>query len=315
MSDTNLTIRLGIDGSSASKQITELNKELKTLDKQINSLDTSTDDYGENISNMGKKADLTKTKIEGLEAKLKAQNTQLSKAETRLQKAKEEYDNLKNSGEATGEELQKASKKVENAQTAFNNLTRNIGDTERALDAAKDQLAELSAEMANAPFKALSSEFESMSGGLDKLASLTAPISAAFSGMAVAGVTAFIDMEGELANLQNKLNLTDEEAKKLYDTARTLSSDGFGDFNEVLNTLANVKKQLGDTLDESQLEGFAKSIQAINSAFETDTSEVLRTVQVLIKNFGIDGEKALNLIAKGFQDGLNYSGDFLDTLN
>ena len=43
MSDTvDLKVKLGIETSSATKQIKELTNELKTIDKEIKSLDTNT---------------------------------------------------------------------------------------------------------------------------------------------------------------------------------------------------------------------------------------------------------------------------------
>ena len=58
MSDTvDLKVKLGIETSSATKQIKELTNELKTIDKEIKSLDTNTNSFSKNMQNMGAKAD------------------------------------------------------------------------------------------------------------------------------------------------------------------------------------------------------------------------------------------------------------------
>ena len=46
-SDNELLIKLGVESSSASKQIKEITKELKTLDKEMNSVDKSVDGFNQ----------------------------------------------------------------------------------------------------------------------------------------------------------------------------------------------------------------------------------------------------------------------------
>ena len=56
-----LLIKLGVENSSATKQIKELTSELKTLDKEIKGLDTNSNNFNKNMQNMGTKVDLCKT--------------------------------------------------------------------------------------------------------------------------------------------------------------------------------------------------------------------------------------------------------------
>ena len=44
-----LTVKLGIQGSTATKQITELKKELKNLDSQMKSVDTNTGNFNKDM--------------------------------------------------------------------------------------------------------------------------------------------------------------------------------------------------------------------------------------------------------------------------
>mgnify|MGYP002513625352 CR=1 FL=1 len=57
-SDNELLIKLGVESSSASKQIKEITKELKTLDKQMDSVDKSVDGFNQSMSGIGKQAGL-----------------------------------------------------------------------------------------------------------------------------------------------------------------------------------------------------------------------------------------------------------------
>ena len=314
MSDHSLIIKLGLDTADSKKRVSEINKELKNLDKQIGSLDTSTDNFEDNMSNMAKKIDMAKTSVVGLSEKLEEQNKQLDKAEARLTKARKELQEYADSGDKSADKMKKLEQKVTSAQSSFNKLQREVGQTERALETANNELAEMEKQFKQMPFDELSKKINGVGDKLGDISSLTAPLTGALAGIGAVGVTSFIDMEGSLVKVKNMLGLTDAEADRLYESARNLASKGFGEFDEVLNTLSNVKLTMGELIDDSQLEDFSKSVLSVAQTFDTDMNDVLKASSMLMTNFGIDGEKALDIIAWGFQNGLDYSGDFLDTL-
>ena len=314
MSDHSLIIKLGLDTADSKKRVSEINKELKSLDKQISQLDTSTDNFEDNMSNMAKKIDLAKTSVTGLSEKLEEQNKQLEKADKRLQDARKELQEYADSGGKSAKKMKDLEQKVTSAQSSFNKLQREVGDTERALETANNELAEMEKQLKQMPFDELSKKLNNVGDTLGNISSATAPLSVALAGIGTAGVSAFIDMEGSLVKVKNMLGLTDAEADKLYESARNLASKGFGEFDEVLNTLANVKLSMGDLIDDAQLEDFSKGVLSIGQTFDADVNDVLKASSMLITNFGIDGAEALDIIAYGFQNGLDYSGDFLDTL-
>ena len=314
MSDHSLIIKLGLDTADSKKRVTEINKELKNLDKQIGQLDTSTDNFEDNMSNMAKKIDLAKTSVTGLSEKLEEQNKQLEKADKRLQNARKELQEYADSGDKSADKMKKLEQKVTSAQSSFNKMQREVGQTERALETANNELAEMEKQLKQMPFEELSKKLNNVGDTLGNISSATTPLSVALAGIGTAGVSAFIDMEGSLVKVKNMLGLTDAEADKLHESARNLASKGFGEFDEVLNTLSNVKLMMGDLIDDSQIEDFSKSVLSIAQTFDVSMNDVLKTSNVLMTNFGINGGEALDIIAWGFQNGLDYSGDFLDTL-
>ena len=210
--------------------------------------------------------------------------------------------------------MKKLEQKVTSAQSSFNKLQREVGQTERALETANNELADMEKQLKQMPFDELSKKLNNVGDTLGNISSATAPLTVALAGIGTAGVSAFIDMEGSLVKVKNMLGLTDEEADRLYESARNLASKGFGEFDEVLNTLSNVKLMMGDLIDDSQIEDFSKSVLSIAQTFDVSMNDVLKTSNVLMTNFGINGGEALDIIAWGFQNGLDYSGDFLDTL-
>ena len=106
-----------------------------------------------------------------------------------------------------------------------------------------------------------------------------------------------------------------EELESLKDVAKDVFSNNYGEsYDDVANAVANVKKQLGD-LPADQLQTITESAFALNDVFEYDIAESTRAAKAMVDNFGISGEYAMELIANGAQNGLDYSGELIDSIN
>ena len=302
--------------SGMEKQFKQMpiDKFFKEFREEMEKLDTNTDSLSDNISNMSKKIDLTKNSVSFLTDYLERQNKALRESERHLNSVKSELNEYENSTDKTADGIKELERKLTSAQSEFNSLQQEISETEEKLESATKDMSKMSNELNEMEFDKLEGNLNKVSEGFGKISQLTTPLTVALSGLATAGVKGFIDVEGSLVKVKNMLNLTDEEANKLYESAKEIASKGFAEFDEVLNTLANVKLTMGDLIDDTQLENFSKSVLTIGQTFDTDVNDVLKASSMLITNFGIDGEKALDIIAWGFQNGLDYSGDFLDTL-
>ena len=106
-----------------------------------------------------------------------------------------------------------------------------------------------------------------------------------------------------------------EELESLKDVAKDVFSNNYGEsYDDVANAVANVKKQLGD-LPTEELQTITESAFALNDVFEYDIAESTRAAKAMVENFGISGEYAMELIANGAQNGLDYSGELIDSIN
>lgn len=302
--------------SDMEKQFRQMpiDKFFKEFREEMEKLDTNTDSLSDNITNMSKKIDLTKNSVSFLTDYLERQNKALQESERHLNSVKSELNEYENSTDKTADGMKELERKLSSAQSEFNSFKQEISEAEERLESATKDMAKMSNELNKMEFDKLEGNLNKVSEGFGKISQLTAPLTAALGGLATAGVKGFIDMEGSLVKVKNMLNLTDEEADKLYESAKEIASKGFAEFDEVLNTLSNVKLTMGDLIDDTQLEDFSKGVLSIGQTFDADVNDVLKASSMLITNFGIDGGKALDIITYGFQNGLNYSDDFLDTL-
>lgn len=222
MDKTELLIKLGVDSSGASKQISEINKELKSMDKELKSLDTSTDNFSTNMSNMGKKADVAKNKITALQAKLDAQNKALEQANKKYQNALKAQERYNNGTEKSASETAKHKKAVEQAASQVNKYNREIADTERALNSANQELAEMNAQIAKMPYEKMAKGFQNVSDGLGKVSQATKPLTVALGGIATASINTAMSFEDSMAKISATTGATGYDLEKLEEKAREI---------------------------------------------------------------------------------------------
>ena len=157
-----------------------------------------------------------------------------------------------------------------------------------------------------------------LGGGLKKAAGIAAgafvAIGTAAAGMAVKAVTSSDECQKALNGLQAQTGATDEEMQGLKSTLLSIYGNNYGEsFEDVAQALASVKQQTG--LAGQELEGFTTNALALRDTFEYEVTESTRAADMMMKQFGISGEEAFNLIAQGAQNGLDKNDNLLDSIN
>lgn len=117
-------------------------------------------------------------------------------------------------------------------------------------------------------------------------------------------------------DLQAQLGLTGDQADKLGGIAETVFKHAWGDsLGDAAAMVGEARRQLGD-LSDTDLTKVTEGAAAISDTFEgADYNKVINSVKAIRENFpGATEAQALDLITKGFQNGLDSSGDFLDSI-
>ena len=106
-----------------------------------------------------------------------------------------------------------------------------------------------------------------------------------------------------------------EEAERYKKVMEDIYTNNYGDsFEDIGKAMSNVIKNLGD-LDDTTLQEVTESAFALRDTFGYEIPESTRAAKAMMDNFGISGEQAMNLIAAGAQNGLDYSGELLDGIS
>lgn len=91
-------------------------------------------------------------------------------------------------------------------------------------------------------------------------------------------------------------------------------TDGLGEsWDDVAMAVAETNKQLGKTGKE--LSYTTKDALMLRDTFDFDVNESVRTVDMMMKQFGVSSDEAFDVIAKGAQLGLDKNGNLLDSFN
>lgn len=148
---------------------------------------------------------------------------------------------------------------------------------------------------------------------------------AAIGGIALATGKAVIKAGKYLADLGDQYNsavndisattgLVGEELEAMGDVLENVYGANFGEsMEDVAAGLSEVYRSTG--LVGAELEETTKAAYALSDTFGYDVAESARAAKAMMTNFGISGEEAMGLIAAGAQNGLDYSGEMIDSIN
>jgi len=221
----------------------------------------------------------------------------------------------------------------------LNQLQGESKQSEQALDKVGDTNFAGAAADADKLAASLDGVGEAAEGAGGILGGLQAGLTDAFSGGLIgsligggiaggvqAGVGAIIDGFGAVVDagrglisaqgdLQAQTGATGAEFEALKKEADDAFLGGVGEsVAEATKIISNAKVVLKDALPTEQIGEFTARAQALGSLYDKDVNEVIAKSTPFIKQFGLDGDQAFNLIALAAKEGKTSQDDVLDTL-
>lgn len=174
--------------------------------------------------------------------------------------------------------------------------------------------------------KDLDSAQDTAKKGGGKLADIAGKSAKAIGAAAVGVGTAAVAAGGFAVNLANDVDkamnsfaastgTAKSEIDGYQDVLEKIYANNYGeDFQDIADSMALVNKNLGDLSDE-QLQTVTESAFALRDTFEYDIAESTRAAKAMMDNFGVSGDEAMSMIAAGAQNGLDYSGELIDSIS
>ena len=280
-----ISVVIGSDTTGLSKALSDVNKNARDIQSELKQVEKLL------------KLDPTNTELVAQKQKL------LSDA---IANTGEKLNRLK----AAQEQVNDQFKKGDITEGQYRAFQREIAAAEQALGRFEDQAKGTKKTLADVG-KTAQETGEKIKGAGEKISvAITAPIVAAGALMAKGAM----DAENATGKLQAQLGLTAEEAADLGAVAQTVWINGFGEnIGEATDAIKLVRQNM-KIMAEDELQKVTEAAMTISDLFEGDVRESTAAAGVMMKNFGIDGQTAMDLMTVGFQRGGDYSGELLDTL-
>lgn len=215
---------------------------------------------------------------------------------------------------------------VNTSTSGFQSLVREVGRLETELSSTRTEMQglrnridESEQEMANLrnEVNRLNSAASESNSIFSSMAGKVTTVVGALGGIAVGAsvVSTAMEMDKAFSRLEARTGLTGAELKALEGVTKDVFRAGFSEnITQAADDVSTLRGQFKN-FSEQELAGTAKGVYTVTESFDQDFNEVSRTVAVLTKNFkDLDATTALDGITYGFQNGLNYSDELLDTL-
>ena len=148
---------------------------------------------------------------------------------------------------------------------------------------------------------------------------------AAIGSMAIGTIGAVFKAGKALAKLGDEYNsavndisaatgLVGAELESMGDVVKEVYGSNFGEsMEDAAAGIAAVYQATG--LTEDALANTTKAAYALSDTFGFEVAESARAAKAMMTNFGVSGEEAMNLIANGAQNGLDFSGELIDSIS
>ncbi|MGE9855931.1 phage tail tape measure protein, partial [Bacillus sp. AF62] len=268
-----------------AKLVTESNKLKSSLEQERVALGDSLS-ASENLQmqqrHLGEQLELSARSVHNLEQQLEqaktaygANSTEVNKLETKLHEARTAEMRLKNEVEQTSTSLREQANVAERTGSKL----KEVGDKTKEIGS--------------------------------NLASTVTP--ALVGVMGVTGKWAN-DFDTSQKQIQSSLGLTAKGAENVGKVAEEVFIHGWGDYlrqvdDAVMRVWQNMKQ-----VPLEDLQSVTEGVMALSETFDVDLNETTRGASALMTQYGVTGDKALDIITAGLQAGLDVSGEFTDNL-
>lgn len=142
-----------------------------------------------------------------------------------------------------------------------------------------------------------------------------AAIGSAALAVGTKAVTGAVSFDQAMNQFAASTGIAESELSDYENTLKDIYTNNYGDsFEDVADAMAAVTQQMGD-LDQASLQNITESAFTLRDTFGYDINESVRAANTMMTQFGIEGDKAMGLIATGAQNGLDFSGELLDSIS
>lgn len=305
---------------------------LDLLEGQYGLLQKKINVYNQQLEKAKETLDKSTTGYIKAEEKLKGLKEELIKAENEFGKSSKEVTELKEKIKDAEKAFETKANAVVNANNKLITIQSTINKTEAEAGKLQNEIKKLNSEMNDIESpKGLDDFKEELETSAKESVDFAAKLTIVGEGMQNVGEKAseagdaILNRYGEAIKTVNEFDsamnqiqastmLTKEEMEEIEPIVKNVFAGNYGDsFDDVANAVGSINKYLWLTGEE--LQNATEKAFLMRDTFDYDINESVRTVNTLMKNFGVSSDEAFNLISQGAKQGLDFSDELLDSIN
>lgn len=195
---------------------------------------------------------------------------------------------------------------------------QQVADSAESASGQINQVADSSSKATGMMGK-LSSAASGIGKGLGTVASAGAAVASAVGGAAVAtgtfAVNSAVSLDKALNGLAASTGASTDEMEEYETVLKKVYANNYGEnFQSIADTMAVVRQQMSG-ISDTDMQTLTEAAFAFEDISGYSPEESLRAANSLMNQFGVTAEEAYNLMVQGQQQGLDFSGELLDSIN
>lgn len=325
-----ITVKIAGETTDLQKALKNIQSSSRSLQAELKTINNQLKFDPDNTVLLAQKQDVLREQIDNSTNALKE-----------LVDVEEQVKEQAKNGEISTDQFRAYQREVEKTKSQLENFKKQLADTEAAAKAVDmkslenemsnvrtetnktaDEFKNLEDKSKRTDLSSFKKELDDVKGSATNLKDVISDTAAgigsvlgAAGGSAVAAITSANSEKKALNSLQAQAGLAKDELLKYKSVINDIYKDNFGESQEeIADTLAKIKQVTSET-DPSKLKEMAENLYTLQDTFDGfDINETLRGINGLVTNMGLSAEDAFDLIVKGAQNGLNYSGELADNL-
>ncbi|MCJ1989024.1 phage tail tape measure protein [Lactococcus carnosus] len=298
-------------GKIGEEQYRAFNREISTTEQSLKSYKTQLSGLQAEQAKLGQNTDRLNTYFQ---ASGKSIDDFADILGTRL------VNSIKN-GTATSDQLEIALNKIGKgalgADVDINKFKSTLDSVKNgnSLDNIKKELSEIAPQANKAETSIEDMNKTITGGGMMAAADAVSKVGDKIVDLGNQAKNAALEFGSAFGGIAANTNLSKAEMEKLKGVATEVFESGVTDSIKVATDATVLMKGAFKDLNDSDLTKLTSSVISLSERTGTDVAENVKGTSQLMKAFGLDSTQAFDLVASGYKNGLNYSGDFMDTLN
>lgn len=199
------------------------------------------------------------------------------------------------------------------SEVQYRAFSREVVKAEQELAKFNNRLEETQQKSGGFGFGGVGENLKGMLNPATLAAGAVAGVGAAAVGVAAEGVKMAMSWDESNRKMAAATGLPVEAMEGFGDQAEKMYAAGRGGADEIYEAMTKVQRAFQGSAEETG--ALTEKALVLQQAFGYDVSESIRAVDAMVKNFGVDGNVAFDIISKAATMSGDKADDLLDTFN